>query len=256
MQEYKRLEGESDEALILRICGQKDIIGSWSDVCAVLNGLLDCDLKPNTYRNKYQSYTKMFNGNLDRTDTSLLDKIKEQRKELEKEKIKFRDERNEYNRIIRQEARKESYVDLVKRTLFEYAPKSLEYTPIVPYASDTDMILMVSDLHCGIEVKHFLNTYNEDVLAKRFSKCLDNVINIQHIHHSENITVLISEVISGLIHENLRCGNNQNIIEQFLTVSQYLSDFLIELSKYFNKVNVLVMPGNHSRVTAKKRTKP
>lgn len=254
LQEYKRLEGESDEALILRICGQKDIIGSWSDVCEVLNKLLGCDRKPNTYRNKYQSYTKMFNGNLDRTDSSLLDEIKEQRKELEKEKIKFRDERNEYNRLIRQEARKESYVDLIKRTIAECSPKGLNYTPVNTYESDTDMVLLVSDLHCGIEVDHYLNFFNEDILAKRFNKCLSKVLQIQSLHNSENMNVILSEVVSGLIHENLRCENNQNIIEQFLTVSKLICDFITELAKHFNKVNVYVMPGNHSRVVAKKES--
>lgn len=252
MSEYKRLEGESDEALIVRICNQKDIIGSWDDVCKILNDITGYNYRPNTYRNKFQSYNKMFNGTLDRTNASLLDEIKEQRRELEKEKIKFRDERNEYTRTIRQEARKESYLDLVKRTLIECAPKGLSYTPDNTYTSDTDMVLLVSDLHCGIEVKHWLNLFNEDVLAERFKKCLNKVIQIQDRHCSENINVILSEVVSGLIHENLRCENNQNIIEQFLTVSKMICDFITELSKHFNKVNVYVAPGNHSRIVAKK----
>lgn len=252
LSEYKRLEGESDEALIVRICNQKDIIGSWDDVCKILNDITGYNYRPNTYRNKFQSYNKMFNGTLDRTNASLLDEIKEQRRELEKEKIKFRDERNEYNRTIRQEARKESYLDLVKRTLIECAPKGLSYTPDNTYTSDTDMVLLVSDLHCGIEVKHWLNLFNEDVLAERFKKCLNKVIQIQDRHCSENINVILSEVVSGLIHENLRCENNQNIIEQFLTVSKMICDFITELSKHFNKVNVYVAPGNHSRIVAKK----
>lgn len=186
------------------------------------------------------------------SDNAILEEIKEQRRELSKEIIKFRDERNEYNKLIRQEARKESYVDLVKRVLTEYAPKTLEYSPTDTYTSDTDMVLVISDLHCGIEINHYLNKFNSDVLGDRFCTCLQKVVSIQQRHHSENITVLISEVISGLIHENLRCENNQNIIEQFLTVGEYLSHFLTELSKHFNQVNVLVMPGNHSRLSAKK----
>lgn len=252
MSEYKRLEGESDQALIVRICNQKDIIGSWDDVCRILNEITGYNYRPNTYRNMFQSYMKMFNGTLDRTDSSLLEEIKEQRRELEKEKIKFRDERNEYNRTIRQEARKESYVDLIKRLLAEYAPRGLNYTSANTYESDTDMVLLVSDLHCGIEVEHWLNFFNEDVLAERFKKCLNKVIQIQDTHHSENINVILSEVVSGLIHENLRCENNQNIIEQFLAVSKMICDFITELSKHFNKVNVYVAPGNHSRIVAKK----
>lgn len=196
----------------------------------------------------------MFSANQTKfaNDKAILNDIAEQRRELEKERVKFRDERNEYNKLIRQEARKESYVDLVRRVLTEYAPKTLEYSPTDTYTSDTDMVLVISDLHCGIEINHYLNKFNSDVLADRFCTCLQKVVSIQQRHHSQNITVLISEVISGLIHENLRCENNQNIIEQFLTVGEYLSNFLTELSKHFNQVNVLVMPGNHSRLSTKK----
>lgn len=254
MTEYKRLPNETDEALILRVCRDKPLIGNWNDVCEILNKLLGANYRPNTYRNKFQSYDRLHNADIGKTDSSLLEEIKEQRKLLEKEKVQFRDERNEYNKIIREEARKESYIDLVKRTLSEYAPKSLDYSPAIKNSSDTDMVLMVSDLHCGIEVNHYLNTFNSDILADRFKNCLNKVIEIQNRHNSENINVLISEVISGLIHENLRCENNKNIIEQFLTVSQYLSDFLIELAHHFNNVNVYVMAGNHSRISPKKES--
>lgn len=254
MTDYKRFDGETDDALILRICRDKDIIGSWEDVCEILNNLLGANYRPNTYRNRFQNYDEFRQADLGTTESSLLEEIKEQRKELEKERIKFRDERNEYNRIIREEARKESYIDMVKRMLSDYAPKSLNYTTPPSYKSDTDMVLVVSDLHCGIEVNHYLNHFDSDILADRFVTCLSKVIEIQNRHQSENITVLISEVISGLIHENLRCENNENIIEQFLTVAQYISDFLTELSKHFNNVEVLVMPGNHSRVTPKKES--
>lgn len=254
MTDYKRFDGETDDALILRICRDKDVIGSWEDVCEILNNLLGANYRPNTYRNRFQNYDKFRQADLGTTGSSLLEEIKEQRKELEKERIKFRDERNEYNRIIREEARKESYIDMVKRMLSNYAPKSLNYTTPPSYKSDTDMVLVVSDLHCGIEVNHYLNHFDSNILADRFITCLNKVIEIQNRHQSENITVLISEVISGLIHENLRCENNENIIEQFLTVAQYISDFLTELSKHFNNVEVLVMPGNHSRVTPKKES--
>jgi hypothetical protein len=256
MTEYKRYDGESDEELIYRITGEKDNIGSWQGVADILNKLLGTEYTESKFRKQRQSFDKMFAANQNKfyEDVDVLNEIKNQRKELEKEKIRFRDERNEYNRVIRQEARKESYLDLVKRTIAEYVPKSLDYQYNEPYKSDTDMVLLISDVHCGIEINHFLNSYNEDIMAERFKKCLDNVITIQSIHHSENLNILLSEVISGLIHENLRCENNQNIIEQFLTVCKYISDFIVEVSKYFSSVNVYVAPGNHSRLNARKES--
>ena len=81
---------------------------------------------------------------------------------------------------------------------------------------------------------------------------LDKIFEVQIRHGSENIYVILSELISGLIHLALRIENNQNLIEQFLTVTNYLSQFLSELSYHFNVVNVYVCPGNHSRCHANK----
>ena len=91
MTEYKRFEGETDEALILRICRDKPIIGSWDDVCAILNKLLGANYRPNTYRNKFQSYDRLHRVEIDKSDSELLNEIKEQRRELEKERKKVVD---------------------------------------------------------------------------------------------------------------------------------------------------------------------
>lgn len=52
----------------------------------------------------------------------------------------------------------------------------------------------------------------------------------------------------------MRIENNQNLIEQFLTVSEYLTDFLDQLSREFKDIHVYVCPGNHSRAVAKKES--
>ena len=48
--EYKRLENESDEELIYRVCKDKDIIGSWQNVADILNKLLNQDYTECQYR--------------------------------------------------------------------------------------------------------------------------------------------------------------------------------------------------------------
>lgn len=59
-------------------------------------------------------------------------------------------------------------------------------------------------------------------------------------------------MVSGIIHNELRIENNQNLIEQFLCVTNYLSQFLAELSYHFETVHVYMCPGNHSRISPKK----
>ena len=43
MTKYKRLDGESDDELIYRVCQDKELIGTWNDVKDILNELLNAD---------------------------------------------------------------------------------------------------------------------------------------------------------------------------------------------------------------------
>lgn len=187
-------------------------------------------------------------------DKSQLSEINTRIRELEKEKVKLRDERNEYNKLIRQEARKESYMEQIVHAIYDAADKSkLDYDYVVPdITSDSSIIISLTDLHAGIEIHNTWNEYNGDILRNRMNHYLDRIIEIQKRHDASDAYVVISEALSGLIHPNLRIQNNQDLIEQFLMAVNYMADFLVVLGEHFTHVNVYVAPGNHSRISPKK----
>ena len=119
MIEWKRLENESDEELIYRICSAKEQIGTWEDVADVLNELLNTEYTSSKFRKQFQAFEKMLKANESKffTDDGYLKELQKERQELQKEKQKLSDERTELNRQIREEARKESYLDLVRRVM-------------------------------------------------------------------------------------------------------------------------------------------
>ena len=43
MEAFKRLENEDENAYIWRVCDNKDLIGTWKDVCNLLNEELHHD---------------------------------------------------------------------------------------------------------------------------------------------------------------------------------------------------------------------
>jgi len=255
---YKRFENESDEELIYRITGEKEQIGSWQDVADILNELLGTEYTESKFRKQRQAFDKMLAANQSKfvSNDSQLQELVAQRQELEKEKVKLRDERNELLRVIREEARKESYKDQVLRSIEEYQNKQLDYDENKRFTgilkTDNDLIISCTDIHAGIEINSHFNKYNTDILRDRFNQYLDKIFEVQLRHGSENAHVILSELVSGIIHNTLRIENNQNLIEQFLTVTDYLSQFLSEMSYHFNEVNVYICPGNHSRISAKK----
>lgn len=210
------------------------------------------------YRKAYQQAKKFYeNGVFNKlSEDEYFKELQIQRETLEKEKVKIRDERNELKRVIREEARKESYKEQVLRSISEFQcvplsyDKNKQFTGILK--TDNDLIISCTDIHAGIEIDNYFNKFNEDVLRDRFNQYLDKIFEVQIRHGSENAYVILSELVSGIIHNELRIENNQNLIEQFLSVTNYISQFLSELSYHFNTVNVYVCPGNHSRISPKK----
>lgn len=259
-----KLESENLEQYVWRLGQAKDsgeLNMSWDELAVVINkeiGQEDMPYTASAFRKPYQQARAYYEAGVFDivTSDSHLEEIKEQRHELEKQRVKMRDERNELNRVIREQARKESYKEQLLRTISEFDCKPLDYDYNKKFngivSGDNDIVCTFFDVHTGINIDNFLNKYNEDVLRDRMNKYLDKIFEVQARHGSENIYVILSELVSGIIHTGIRIENNQNLIEQFLTVVNYLSEFLAELSYRFDNVYVFVCPGNHSRVQAKK----
>lgn len=261
-----RLENENEEQFIFRLGSAKDsgeLDMSWEQLAEIINKEFRNDeseyRSEAAYRKPYQQAKRYFEANVFKTyknEDSYFKELQIQKQNLEKEKVKTRDERNELKRIIREEARKESYKEQIIRTISEYHGKPLSYDENKQFngviKSDNDLIVSCTDIHAGIEIDNYFNKFNEDVLKDRFNQYLDKIFEVQLRHGSENVNLILSELVSGIIHNELRIENNQNLIEQFLTVTDYISQFLAELSYHFNNVNVYICPGNHSRISPKK----
>lgn len=257
-------ESENLEHFIWRLGQAKDsgiLDMSWDDIADVINkeiGNEDMPFSSSAFRKPYQQAKRFYDAGVfgEMNDGEYLKELQSQKQELEKQKIKVRDERNELKRVIREEARKESFKDQVLRSIAESDCHPLLYDEMKKFdgvlKSDNDLIISMTDLHTGIEIDNYFNKFNEDVLRERMNNYLDKIFEVQLRHGSENAHVILSELVSGIIHTELRIENNQNLIDQFLTAANYISQFLSELSYRFEEVNVYMCPGNHSRISPKK----
>lgn len=254
-----RLPGESEVKYIYRMGSLKEqgiIDMTWTELADVFNRELrdgDEEWTESTYRKKY-ALMKQFQDEFGLSESVDGNNLKELRRELEKERIKFRDERNEYNKLIRQEARKESYLEQFVRTIKETViPEPLVVSEDKCDSNgNCDMVINLNDIHFGMEIDNFWNKYDEGVLKKRLTHYLERIFEIRERHGCENAYVVIGEIVNGIIHNSLRIQSNQDLIEQFLTIIYHIADFLILLSEKFENVNVYVAPGNHSRINPKK----
>ena len=254
--DWKRFENESDEELIYRVCQHKEEVGTWEEVANILNKLCNTEYSESKFRKQYQAFQKMLKANEKQffSDDNYIKELRAERQYLQKEKQKLSDERTELNRTIREEARKESYLDLVRKVICaETQPMEWTHNNRCDYAfTNNSLIVHLTDIHAGEEVDIYSNTFNADILKQRIEDYTDKVINIAKLHHSENCYLIIGEVVSGIIHNNLRIQNNMDMMESFKLISELISSMVAVLSDYFDEVHIYVTEGNHSRISPNK----
>lgn len=207
-----------------------------------------------SYRKKFKKYidAKDVLSKQNMLDNNTANEIEIKLRELEKAKIQLRDERIDYQKSLREDARKGSFIELIERVMAKNI-ESFSYKPSPIIDSNEDMVVCLSDLHAGIEIQNWWNTYDTNILKKRLHQYLNEIYNIQQLHQCKICyLVLGGDQISGLIHPNLRLQNNENVIEQLKIVITYIGEFIYTLQDWFDTINVYSVVGNHSRLNPNK----
>lgn len=262
MYNVERKENETENQYLWRL-GEAKSIGlidmTWDKIALLINKAFytdELDFKTESvYRKSYAIAKKFKDTVFDMIDSNGADSdIDNKIRELQKERKKLSDARVDYNKLIRQEARKESYADMVKEIICKnVVPVSLDVDRECSFRiGDNDLLVHLTDIHTGIEISSWCNEFNEDVLKERIEYYTSKIIEIKEHHKSENCYIVIGEILSGIIHNNLRLQNNMDLMEQFKYISELISSMLFELSYEFRDIYVYTTPGNHSRISPKK----
>lgn len=252
----KRLD-ETEAQYLWRIGQAKEnglLEMTWPQIADVMNKEFRTDESEyrteSAYRKAY-SNAKKFNVDVfskSERDNELADQIRE----LERAKIQFRDERNAWQKQNFIDARVESKLDLLEKSLTSLGRTNFENHNEVSVTSDNDMLIVLSDFHIGQCFKSIWGEYNSDIAAKRLNQLLNEVIAIRKLHNSEKCYVaLAGDLLSGNIHKSIQVTNRENVIDQIKVATQLITSFCYELSKYFSTVFISSVVGNHSRIDRK-----
>ena len=176
--------------------------------------------------------------------------------ELQAERQKFYDQRNAFNKLVRERSRQEELNEILVKSIQEGDLPRLDYE-FDPYGvvtqSDNDLLVSLNDIHYGATVENYWNTYNSDICREMMCRYLDRIIQIARTHSSQNCIVWANgDEISGNIHKSIIVTNKENVIEQIKGVSELIAEFIAELSKHFVTVTFVSVAGNHSRLDPNK----
>lgn len=243
-------EGETREQYIVRVASQREKYGyTWDEVAEIINSQLGLNYGECAYRKTYAAFKKLTDAMGGTSDERLLREIRDERRELYKERTKLRDERNEYNAMLRSQARYENAVETFSQVIKEHIPAIYEAVDRSSFGNGSEMIAMISDMHCGMECKNAHTRLTGDELWRLLDDYLRQIVHIGRTHASKAIHILLGgDLISGIIHTSLRIEACKNVIEQVMEASDMIAGFIGECARVFDSVHIHYVCGNHGRV--------
>lgn len=260
LKEKKETEYEYGLRLISIKIEEKPEDLEWSDIVELLGLDIHKDsLRKAASTTPYSGYAvmKYFQEKISSCEalssTEHSDPICEKELRLKLQIQQVRDLQNELNRKIREWGRRGKLIDIFKEIVCSNVDCHFDYSPSPTVKSNNDIVVMLSDIHYGLETNNFANHYCVQTAKDRLYQYLDKIREIQNRHHSEDCYLFLGgDLISGAIHSLIRIENMENVVSQIKQISELLSHFTYQLSLIFRHVYVYAAPGNHSRVIAKK----
>lgn len=255
----KKLPEETEEQFLWKVGQMVDSgkIESWTSINDIVNKELGIDedkwRDESSFRKRYQAAKKFYDGCFSKMESAeYQEKLDALNRELARNTIKFRDQRNAWSRQNYADSRVEETLDLLEEKLSEIGKVDFSKCDNVQINGDTDLLIILSDLHIGQCFSSTWGEYNSDIARDRLNQLLLEVVKIGRRHNSEKVWISIQgDLISGSIHKALAITNRENVIEQIKLASELITSFCYELSKYFNRVLITNVSGNHSRIDKK-----
>lgn len=260
MAKTNKLENESNEQYIFRVCQMKDQLGyTWKEIGDIINKELGNNYDESAYRKKYQHFNKMLKENETTlfNDNEYLKEIQAARDDAFKAKKQLQDQRREYNKQLTSDAR----ADHLTEKLIEAANNLQNIRPLdgdnsyyVCDGNPNEAVLCLSDFHYGMVTDNIWNKYNTDICFKRIEKLIKKASvhlkanNVLKLH-----ILILGDLAHGAIHTTARVASEEDTCDQLMHVSELVAGAINYLSRSVNEVYVYSTYGNHMRTVANKK---
>ena len=251
-----RPDQENEEEYIYRICATKESSGmTWQQIADVINKALGNDFGESCYRKKYQQFQhglKVCEKQVF-TEDEYLNTIREERKELEKERKKLQTEKIEYNKWLREEARDEmirdSIIEEIRNGKQFDAPKKVFLS-----RNNRTACLCLADAHYATEFKilglhgEIINEYNPEIFEKRMEDLFNQVLNIIEKEKIDCLNVYsLGDEIDGILRVSQLMKLRYGVIESSVKYANYMATWFNALSNYVH-IKYQSTYGNHSEL--------
>ncbi|WP_243126852.1 hypothetical protein [Clostridium sp. HBUAS56010] len=258
--DLKKKTGETELQYIWRLGSAKDS-GALDITWPNLTDLFNKELRDETetwtesaYRKKFQQAKAFYEEVFSKMESDEYNKeLMVQKRELERAKIAFRDERNAWQKQNYIDTRVNEKLNILEEKLLNIGKMEFSNVNNIGFKdSGNDLLVILSDLHIGQCFSSTFGEYNSEIAKLRLEKYLSQILEISKRHDSEKCFVSVQgDLISGSIHKAIAITNRENVIDQVKVAAELISSFCHELSKHFSEVVISNVSGNHSRIDRK-----
>lgn len=204
---------------------------------------------------EFMLYQNKIRNTENTTDKDMILTLEQKERDIYIAKRKLQDERNELNKILRDHARLEENEKILFEELTSLSNKRYPelQANVCSLDSEHTIVVCLSDLHIGANWDNVGGQFNTQIAKQRLGTYLTQVFKIQEKYQaSKCIVCVLGDCISGNIHKTIAVSNRENVIQQVKLACELITDFVYELKKYFNNIEMHCVSGNHSRVEIKK----
>lgn len=179
--------------------------------------------------------------------------LRQLKDEIYKEKVKLQDANREKRNTLREQARFENLLDVLKKNIVQI-PQNKESKIYQSYNDRNNVaVALLSDIHYGLQVDNNVNMYSTTIASNRLLLWSSKVVEYCQLYHVQTLNiVLCGDLISGLIKLSARVAQEEDVAEQIMVVSEILSQEITKINQKISNVNIYGVIGNHSRMNANK----
>lgn len=258
MTNYLKRKDETFKEYYIRLYQEKDLLGlTFKDIGLLLNEVSGNDYNEAKWRRPYEGFVQfkeMFGeGVISHSEQEILEEIKEEKLELQKEKVKMRDQKRLMNTKLRELARLEHLENHLIETIEEIEPVKIPKAK-VKSESDKEAMVVISDEHVGMVINSQFNTYNIEIAKQRLQKLKDETMTKVKKEDIKKLYIAhLGDGTHGAIHTTARIESEENNIQQIITLCGMLESFIEDFLQEGIEVQFCSVAGNHTRSLPNKK---
>ena len=256
--EYLKRNEEGITAYWIRLYKNKQLYGlTFAECGQLMNEVTGENWSEAKWRRPIEHYLEIQDyldqENPTGVNQDILQEIEDQKLELEKEKIRMRDQRRLMNTKLRELARLEHLENHLIETIEEIEPVKIPKAK-VKSESDKEAMVVISDEHVGMVINSQFNTYNIEIAKQRLQKLKDETMTKVKKEDIKKLYIAhLGDGTHGAIHTTARIESEENNIQQIITLCGMLESFIEDFLQEGIEVQFCSVAGNHTRSLPNKK---